>query len=80
MRNISFEKPTLFKNIKKQVSFHIVNFCYVFPQKVDCWGEQYKKNTMYCFLWFRIIFHYRIIRNSYSGIYTNKYLFEDNQP
>ena len=74
MKNISFEKPTLFKNFRKQVSFHIVNFCYVFPQKIDVWGEQYKKSTTYCFLWFRIIFHYRIIRNSSFGMYTNKFV------
>ena len=74
MKNISFEKPTLFKNFRKQVSFHIVNFCYVFPQKIDTWNETHKHTTMYCFLWFRILFHYRIIRHTSFGIYTNTFL------
>ena len=45
-KNISFEKPTLFKNFKKQVTFHVVNFCYVFPQKIDTWNMKHKKSTM----------------------------------
>lgn len=76
MDNISFEKPTLFKNFRKQVSFHVVNFCYVFPQKIDVWGVRYKKSTTYCFLWFRLIFHYEIIRHSSFGIWTNKFEFK----
>ena len=76
MKNISFEKPTLFKNFRKQVSFHVVNFCYVFPQKIDVWAERYKKSTTYCFLWFRLIFHYEIIRHSSFGIWTNKFEFK----
>lgn len=70
MKNISFEKPSLFKNIKKQVNFHIVNFCYVFPQKIDTWNSTHKNSTMYCFLWFRIIFHYRISKHTHDCIYT----------
>jgi hypothetical protein len=70
MKNISFEKPSLFKNLKKQVSFHTVIFCYVFPQQIDTWNDTYKKSTMYCFLWFRVIFYYRIEKRFYNEPYT----------
>jgi hypothetical protein len=70
MKNISFEKPTLFKNFKKQVTFHVVNFCYVFPQKIDTWNMKHKKSTMYCFLWFRLMFHYGITKNTFNAVYT----------
>ena len=70
MKNISFEKPTLFKNFKKQVTFHFVNFCYVFPQKIDTWNMKHKKSTMYCFLWFRLMFHYGITKNTFDSVYT----------
>jgi hypothetical protein len=70
MKNISFEKPTLLKNFKKQVSFKKVNFCYVFPQKIDTWHEQYKASTTYCFFWFRIIFHYQVTKHTYNEIST----------
>lgn len=70
MKNISFEKPTLFKNFRKQVTFHIVNFCYLFPQKIDVWNLGNKKSTMYCVLWFRLIFHYEITKNDFNSIYT----------
>jgi hypothetical protein len=69
MRNISFEKPSLFKNIKKQVTFHFVELCYVFPQQIDVWHENFKESTIYCFLWFRIIFHYKIKKRIYNEAY-----------
>lgn len=70
MKNISFEKPTLLKNFKKQMTFHNVNFCYVFPHKIETWGKTHKETTMYCFLWFRIIFYYKITKHNHKHIFT----------
>jgi hypothetical protein len=69
MKNISFEKPSLLKNLKKQVTFHLVKLCYVFPQKIEKWSETHKDSTMYCFLWFRVIFYYRIEKRFYNDPY-----------
>ena len=52
----NFEKPTIFRTIKGSVIFKRVRYCYVFPQKVYTWHNGVIIETMYYFLWWRILF------------------------
>lgn len=51
---INFERPQ-FRFFPGEVKFAIVKYCYVFPQKMNTWREQYRIETMYYFLFFRFI-------------------------
>jgi hypothetical protein len=54
---INFEKPTLFRN-KKYWKLIRTKYCYFFPQCVNTWDGNYKIETMYYFLFWRLrIFH-----------------------
>lgn len=70
MKNISFEKPTIFKNIRNLYTFKVVKFCYVFPQRIDTWDIEYKKHTTYAFLWFRLTHWHKITTQTRKYIYT----------
>jgi hypothetical protein len=51
---INFEKPTLFKFQKEEVKIRRVKYCYFFPQRVTCWSEKNKTQTIIYFLFWRI--------------------------
>jgi len=51
---INFELPQ-FRFFPGEVKFAIVKYCYVFPQKVNTWSESHRIETMYYFLFFRLI-------------------------
>lgn len=51
---INFELPD-FRFFPGEVKFAIVKYCYVFPQKMNTWSESHRIETMYYFLFFRLI-------------------------
>ena len=52
---INFEKPNIFKSFKKDTKIKLVSYCYFFPQRVHTWSGKNKIETMYYFLFWRII-------------------------
>lgn len=59
-RKFSFEKSNLFKSFKKDTKIIRTNYCYVFPQRVHTWSGCYKIDTMYYFLFWRIIVSHKM--------------------
>jgi len=56
---INFEKPNIFKSLRKDVKLRVVKYCYFFPQREHVYLEGHKIETMYYFLFLRIIINNR---------------------
>ena len=54
-RFINFENSNLFNSLKKDTKIKRVKYCYVLPQRVHSWSGNHKTQTMYYFLFWRII-------------------------
>ena len=61
---INFEKPNILKSFKEDVKIKRVKYCYVFPQRVHVRESQHKVETMYYFLFWRIIVSHIYITNN----------------
>lgn len=55
----NFENPNIFKSFKIDTKIKLTKYCYIFPQRVHTYNEKYKENTVYFFLFWRIIINHK---------------------
>ncbi len=51
----NFEKSNLIESYKRDTKIKLVNYCYIFPQRIHTYKCNNKISTMYFILFWRII-------------------------